>query len=143
MKASPVGESSREAIICAAIAAASSCLAVYAPTRGGDLAAHLWRTNLVQHGFVVWDNLWFAGQYPLASYSLLYYLFAAVVGNAVLGVVGVVVAAVIFSSVLRGEWQAAGRWPARAFAVLLAGQAFTAAYPYDLGLATMLHWLPL
>jgi hypothetical protein len=114
---------------------------VYAPTRGGDLAAHLWRTNLVQHGFVVWDNLWFAGQYPLASYSLLYYLCAAVVGNAVLGVVGVVVAAVIFSSVLRGEWQAAGRWPARAFAVLLAGQAFTAAYPYDLGLATMLATL--
>src|SRR5262249_6749637 len=35
----------------------------------------------------------------------------------------------------------AGRWPARAFAVLLAGQALTAAYPYDLGLATPLGTL--
>lgn len=136
-----LGESTRESIVCATIAALASSLAVYGPARGGDLAAHLWRTNLVQHGFVVWDNLWFAGQYPLASYSLLYYLLAAVVGNRVLGVAGVVIAAAIFSSVLRNEWQAAGRWPARAFAVLLAGQAFTAAFPYDLGLATMLATL--
>ncbi|HET8527705.1 MAG TPA: hypothetical protein VFL60_02250 [Gaiellaceae bacterium] len=136
-----VRDSPSESILCAALAAAASSLAVYGPARGGDLAAHLWRTSLVQHGFVVWDNLWFAGQYPLASYSLLYYPVAAVTGNRVLGIVGVVAAAGIFSSVLRNEWRSAGRWPGRAFAVLLAGQAFTAAFPYDLGLATMLATL--
>lgn len=111
------------------------------PASGGDLPAHLWRTDLVRHGFVIWDNLWFAGQYPLSSYSLFYYLFAAVVGNAVLGILGVVAAAAIFSSLLQKEWEGAGRWPGRTFAVLIAGQAFTAAYPYDLGLATMLATL--
>ncbi len=30
---------------------------------------------------LLWDNLWYAGQYPLGSYSLLYYFPAAIVGN--------------------------------------------------------------
>jgi hypothetical protein len=131
----------REPLLCAVLAAAAASLAVFGPTAGGDLAAHLWRTSLVQHGIVIWDNLWFGGEYPLASYSLLYYVLAAVVGNAVLGVLGVVIAAAIFSSILEREWAREGRWAARAFAVLLAGQAFTAAYPYDLGLAAMLGTL--
>jgi hypothetical protein len=90
---------------------------------------------------LVWDNLWFAGQYPLASYSLLYYLLAAVVGNAALGIAGVVAAAALFASIAQREWKTVGRWPARAFAVLLTGQAFTAAYPYDMGVAAMLATL--
>jgi hypothetical protein len=56
----------------------------------------------------------------------------------VLGIAGVALAAAIFASIALREWKAVGRWPARAFAVLLAGQAFTAAYPYDMGLATLL-----
>jgi len=130
-----------ETVLCGMLALVSSSLAVLVVPQGGDLAAHLYRTNLVQHGVLIWDNLWFAGQYPLASYSLLYYLLAAVVGNAVLGIGGVVAASVLFASLLRREWHAVSRWPARMFAILLAGQAFTAAYPYDLGLATMLGTL--
>ena len=128
----------REVVACGLVAAVAASIAVLVLPRGGDLAAHLYRTGLVRHGILVWDNLWFAGQYPLASYSLLYYPLAAVVGNAVLGVAGAGAAAAIFASVATREWRSAGRWPARAFAVLLAGQAFTAAYPYDLGLATLL-----
>ncbi|HLY84896.1 MAG TPA: hypothetical protein VKO84_00050 [Gaiellaceae bacterium] len=105
---------------------------------GGDLAAQLYRTELVQHGNLIWDNLWFAGQYPLASYSLLYSPIAAVVGNATLGVAGVVIAAGAFASVAYREWARVGRWPARLFAVLLTGQVFTGAYPYDIGLASLL-----
>jgi hypothetical protein len=116
----------------------ASALVVYLLPRGGDLAAHLYRTDLVRHGILVWDNLWFAGQYPLSSYSLLYYPLAAALGNEPLGVAGVVAAAAIFASIARHEWQRIGRWPARAFALLIAGQAFTAAYPYDLGLAALL-----
>lgn len=132
---------SGEVLLCVLLAASTASLAVFAAPRGGDLAAHLYRTSLVRHGVVIWDNLWFAGQYPLASYSLLYYLLAAVVGNTALGVSGVVVAGGIFASLMQREWRRVGRWPARAFAVLLAGQAFTAAYPYDLGLASMLATL--
>jgi hypothetical protein len=130
-----------EVIACGLVAALATSVAVLALPRGGDLAAHLYRTGLVQHGILVWDNLWFAGQYPLASYSVLYYPLAAVVGNVLLGIGGAVAAATIFASVATREWRSAGRWPARAFAVLLTGQAFTAAYPYDLGLATLLGTL--
>lgn len=136
--AAPPGDELQEVTLCAFVAAAASALLVYALPRGGDLAAHLYRTDLVRHGILVWDNLWFAGQYPLSSYSLLYYPLAAAVGNRPLGVAGVVLAAAIFASIARREWQRVGRWPARVFALLLAGQAFTAAYPYDLGLAALL-----
>src|SRR5689334_10856908 len=131
----------REVALCAALSAGLSAVLVLGLPRGGDLAAHLYRTSLVQHGVLIWDNLWFAGQYPLASYSLLYYLLAAVIGNAVLGIGGVVAASLLFGSVFIREWHAVRRWPARMFAILLAGQAFTAAYPYDLGLAMMLGTL--
>jgi len=128
----------REVALCGALSAGLSAFVVLGLPRGGDLAAHLYRTSLVQHGIFVWDNLWFAGQYPLSSYSLLYYPLANLVGNAALGIGGVVVAAAVFASIALREWHTLGRWPARMFAVLLAGQAFTAAYPYDLGLATLL-----
>jgi hypothetical protein len=131
----------QEVVLCSLVATVASCLVVLVVPSGGDLAAHLYRTSLVREGVYVWDNLWFAGQYPLSSYSLLYYPLAAILGNAALGVAGVVLAAAIFASVAQREWRAFGRWPARAFAVLLAGQAFTAAYPYDLGLAMLLATL--
>lgn len=127
-----------EVVACALVASALASVAVVVVPAGGDLAAHLYRTSLVQHGIWIWDNLWFAGQYPLSSYSLLYYPCAAIVGNAALGVVGVVAAAGTFASIAQREWSGAGRWPARVFAVLVAGQAFTAAYPYDMGMATLL-----
>ena len=127
-----------EVLVCALVASAFASFAVAVVPTGGDLAAHLYRTSLVQHGILVWDNLWFAGQYPLSSYSLLYYPLAAVVGNAALGVIGAVAAAAIFASIAQREWLAAGRWPGRVFAVLVAGQAFTAAYPYDMGMAALL-----
>ncbi|HEY3962435.1 MAG TPA: hypothetical protein VGL84_07890 [Gaiellaceae bacterium] len=129
---------SLEVVICALLASALASVAVVVVPAGGDLAAHLYRTALVQHGVLIWDNLWFAGQYPLSSYSLLYYPLAAVVGNAALGVIGAVAAAAIFASIAEREWLAAGRWPARVFAILVAGQVFTAAYPYDMGMAALL-----
>ena len=55
------------------------------------MPAHLYRTLLVRENVYLWDNLWFAGHYPLVSYSLLYYPVAAVVGNVTL-VLGSVVA---------------------------------------------------
>jgi hypothetical protein len=130
--------SKRELLLAACLAGLVSLLLVVVVPRGGDLAAHLYRTFLVRHAVLVWDNLWFAGQYPLFSYSLLYYLAASVVGNTAVGVASVVLAAVLFASVTMREWGAASRWPARSFAVLATGQLFTGAYPFDAGAATML-----
>lgn len=138
MRANAAHEQLREVVLCGVTAAGMSVFMALALPRGGDLAAHLYRTSLVRHGILVWDNLWFAGQYPLASYSILYYPLAAAVGNVALGVGGVVAAAAVFASITFREWRSAGRWPARAFAVLVAGQVFTAAYPYDLGMAALL-----
>jgi hypothetical protein len=131
----------RETVFCALLAGAFAVLVVTVVPRGGDLAAHLYRTSLARHGVLVWDNLWFAGQYPLSSYSLLYYPLAALVGNSTLAVLAVAVAAGTFASIAVREWHSIGRWPARTFAVLLTGQVFTAAYPFDLGLSTLLATL--
>src|SRR5512134_3616620 len=70
----------------------------------GDLPAHLYRTALVEDGVLVWDTFWYAGHYPLFTYSLLYYFPAALVGNDVVALVSVVVAAALFASLTEREW---------------------------------------
>src|SRR5579884_3854878 len=127
-----------QAVLCAgatALVAASIHLLVPQP---GDAAAHLYRTFLVRHGIVVWDNLWFAGQYPLASYSLLYYLPAAVVGNLPLVFAASVAATLLFASIASQEWGSAARWPIRSFGILAAAPLFTGLYAYSLGFTMML-----
>jgi hypothetical protein len=127
----------------AALALLASALVVAFAPPGGDAAAHLYRTMLVREGIHLWDNLWFAGHYPLASYSALYYLPSAVVGNIPLVVVAVVASAALFASLAAHEWGEAARWPARAFGVLAAGPLFTGTYSYALGLAAALGALRL
>ncbi|MGD0167742.1 MAG: hypothetical protein ABSC51_10740 [Gaiellaceae bacterium] len=128
----------RVLLICTGIAALVALLLLGVVPVGGDAAAHLYRTLLVRHGVLVWDNLWFAGQYPLVSYSLFYYLFAAVLGNSLLGAVGVVLSAVLFASIVLREWGSIARWPSYAFAVLAGGQFYTGDYPYTLAFTTLL-----
>lgn len=137
----PSGRQLREVLVCGALAAAAAWIVLLLVPAGGDLAAHVYRTALVRHGILVWDNFWFAGDYPLSSYSLLYYPLAALLGNQALAIAAVVLAAMLFASVVEHEWPSVGRWPGYAFAVLLAGQVFTAAYPFDAGLAMLLATL--
>jgi hypothetical protein len=134
----------RAEILRAAVLAFASALAVVllAPP-GGDSAAHLYRTMLVRDGVAVWDNLWYGGQYPFASYSLLYYLPAAVVGNVPLVILAVVASAALFAAVVTHEWGEDARWPARAFGLLAAGPLFTGTYSYAAGLAAALACLRL
>jgi hypothetical protein len=101
----------------------------------GDLPAHLYRTGLVEDGVLVWDTFWYAGHYPLLTYSPLYYFAAALVGNDLVALVSVVAAAVLFALLVEREWGAAARWPARAFAVVACAPLFTGTYPYAAGLA--------
>ena len=104
---------------------------------------HLYRTFLVRDGALVWDNFWYAGTYPLASYSLLYYLPAALFGNLPLVFVAAVASTVLFSSIALREWGSAALWPSRAFGVLAAAPLFTGLYAYSLGFAAMLATLKL
>lgn len=115
-------------------------LALFGPS-SGDLPAHLYRTFLVEEGILVWDGHWYGGHYPLFSYSLLYYLPAALLGNELLAVAAVIAAAGLFGAVAEREWGVAARWPVLAFAVFAAGPLFTGTYPYAAGLAAALAGL--
>jgi hypothetical protein len=118
-------------------AAAASLVLAVGPSPA-DAAAHLYRTFLVRHGVLVWDNLWFGGHYPLASYSLLYYFPAAVVGNLPLVFTAVVVSTILFAGVAYHEWGQVAVWPTRVFAVFAAAPLFTGSYSYALGFAALL-----
>ncbi len=127
-----------EPVVAAAIAATAALLLVLLGPAGGDVPAHLYRTLLVREHVYLWDNLWFAGHYPLVSYSLLYYPVAALVGNATLVVGSIVAAAVLFERICAREWGEAAVWPARAFALLAAGPLYTGTYSYAAGVAALL-----
>ena len=132
------GVARRDLLVATALAGAAVGSLLLFGTSQGDAPAHLYRTFLVQHGAVLWDNLWYAGQYPLTSYSLLYYFPAATVGNVTLVVGAVLASALLFAAIAHQEWGAAARWPTRWFSVLAAAPVFTGLYTYTLGLATLL-----
>jgi hypothetical protein len=111
----------------------AAALAGFGPP-AGDAPAHLYRTELVRDGILVWDNLWYGGHYPLASYSVLYYLAAAVAGNVAVVVAASIAAAALFASVATREWGEAARWPSLAFAVLVCGPLLTGTYSYAVGI---------
>jgi hypothetical protein len=127
-----------EPVVTAALAACAAAIVVMVGPVGGDVPAHLYRTLLVHDNVYLWDNLWFAGQYPLVSYSLLYYPVADAVGNLGLVVASVVGAAVLFQRICTREWGDAAIWPSRAFAILAAGPIFTGTYSYAAGFAMLL-----
>ncbi len=128
----------RELLLGAAVTASVAAAVLALGPAPGDAPAHLYRTLLVQHGALVWDNLWYAGNFPLASYSLLYYLPAALVGNVPLVLAAAISSTLLFASITVRQWGAAARWPSRVFGVLAAAPMFTGLYSYELGFATML-----
>jgi hypothetical protein len=116
-------------LVCVVAAVAAILLATLGPPPD-DASAHLYRTFLVHHGVFVWDDYWYGGSYPLASYSLLYYPVAALVGNLPLVVAATVAQAGFFRSLSRREWGEAAVWPARVFAVVAAVPLFIGTYPW-------------
>jgi hypothetical protein len=134
----------RAEVVLAGLLAAASALAIVAlAPPGGDGPAHLYRTLLVRDGVWLWDELWFAGHYPLASYSLLYYVPVALVGNLPVVVAAVVASAALFAALAQDEWGDVARWPTRAFGVAAAWPLYTGTYSYALGLAFALACLRL
>src|SRR5262245_42515006 len=133
------GPTVRRAAGCAAIAAAVGGALVFLGPPGTDLAAHVYQRDLfLEHGFALWNNFWYAGRYSFVGYSLLYYPLAAALGIRLLGVLSVAAAVGAFAIVAEREWGQAARWPARAFAIVVAASVVTAAFPYLLGFAVAL-----
>ncbi len=128
----------RERFVCAGLTAVVGALLLTFGPAPGDAAVHLYRTLLVQRGDLLWDNFWYAGQYPLASYSLLYYLPAAVAGNAPLVFGAAVISTLLFASIAKQEWGDVSLWPARIFGVCAAAPLFTGLYSYSFGFMLML-----
>ncbi len=119
----------------AGAALGAAALAWFAPP-GADLAAHVYQRALfLEHGFALWNNLWYAGRYSYVTYSLIYYPLAALVGIKLLAVASAAVAAGAFAVLVDREWPAAGSWPARTFTVVSAAAVVTGAFPYALGVA--------
>ena len=101
-KASPLA---REAMLSAALAAASASLLVWLGPPGADLAEHAYqRTLFLEHGFALWNNFWYAGRYSFVTYSVLYYPVAALLGIRLLAVATVATAALAFAVVIGRQW---------------------------------------
>jgi hypothetical protein len=123
----------------AAAAGLLAALLVWLGPPGTDLAAHVYqRTLFIEHGFVLWNNFWYAGRYSFVNYSVLYYPLAAAIGIKLLAVLTVAVAVIAFAAVVRHEWESQSRWTIRTFALVWALLVVSAAYPFMLGMTLAL-----
>jgi hypothetical protein len=126
----------REETLAAALAAGLAAALLWAAPPGVDWAAHSYqRTFLLEHGFAIWNNFWYAGRYSFVTYSVLYYPLAALVGIRVLATLSVATGALAFSAVVLRQWGPSSRLASRTFAVLSAGIVVSAAFPFALGFA--------
>src|SRR6266540_2631234 len=117
----------REAMLAAAAAASLAAVLLWFGPPGNDLAAHLYQRALfLEHGFVLWNNFWYAGRYSFIGYSVLYYPLSAVLGIKVLALASIAAAALAFAVVVGREWGPAARWSGRTFAVVWAGTVLSA-----------------
>ena len=123
----------REALISAGLAGALAAVLLWTAPPGIDWAAHAYqRTFLIQHGFAIWNNFWYAGRYSFVTYSVLYYPLAALLGIRVLALASIMTAAFAFSAVAFRQWGPASKLPSRSFAVMWVGIVGAAAFPFAL-----------
>ena len=128
-----------EVLLCTGLALGVGAVLAWLGPPGTDFAAHVYQRILfLRHGFTLWDNFWYAGDYSFADYSLLYYPLAASLGIRVLAVASVSIAALAFAAIAAREWGSVARWSSRSFAIVWAGFLLTAAFPFALGVALAL-----
>lgn len=116
-------------------------LMVFGPP-GGDEAAHLYLTQTWHdHGWQLWDNLWYSGRYAQVNYSLLFYPLAALVGLTAAVVIAVTIAAGAFAALVRAVWPAHAVGSAATFALVVPLGVIAGTYPFLLGLGLALTTL--
>jgi hypothetical protein len=129
----------REALLAFVLASATSALLLWAGPPGIDLAGHAYqRVLFLRDGFSLWNNFWYAGRYSFVTYSILYYPLAGLLGIKLLALASIATAALAFAIVLGREWGSTARASSRSFAVVWAGTALSAAFPFALGAALAL-----
>ena len=129
----------REALLALLLASATSALLLWAGPPGIDLAGHAYqRVLFLRDGFSLWNNFWYAGRYSFVTYSILYYPLAGLLGIKLLALASIATAALAFAIVLGREWGSIARASSRSFAVVWAGTALSAAFPFALGAALAL-----
>jgi hypothetical protein len=126
----------REAAISTALAASLAAFLLWATPPGIDWAAHAYqRTFLIEHGFALWNNFWYAGRYSFVTYSLIYYPLAALLGIRILALASIASAALAFTLVVLRQWGPAAKLSSRSFAVLWVGIVGAAAFPFALAIS--------
>jgi hypothetical protein len=129
----------RETALSAVLATSLAALLLWATPPGIDWAAHAYqRTFLIEHGFLLWNNFWYAGRYSFITYSLIYYPLAALLGIRVLALASIGTAAAAFTLVVMREWGWRARFSSRTFAVLWVGIIGSAAFPFALAMSLAL-----
>jgi hypothetical protein len=123
-----------DAAAAALVAGALAAILLWVGPPGTDLAAHLYqRLFFVRHGFVLWNNFWYAGRYSFVTYSVLYYPLAALLGIKALALCSVMAAGFAFPAVVLRQWGSAGRLSAWTFALFWPGVVLSGAFPFALG----------
>jgi hypothetical protein len=129
----------REALLAVTLASIVSALLLWVGPPGIDLAGHAYqRVLFLRDGFTLWNNFWYAGRYSFVTYSILYYPLAGLIGIKLLALASIATAALAFAIVLGREWGSTARASSRSFAVVWAGTALSAAFPFALGAALAL-----
>jgi hypothetical protein len=126
----------RETALSIALATSLAAVLLWATPPGVDWAAHAYqRTFLIEHGFAIWNNFWYAGRYSFVTYSLIYYPLAALFGIRVLALASIATGAAAFSLVVLRQWGMRARLSSRSFAVLWVGIVGSAAFPFALAVS--------
>jgi hypothetical protein len=100
-----------------------------------DLAAQTFRADLFsQHGFLIFDNLWYSGHY-LPGYSVIYPPLGALLGPRLVGALAAVAAAGLFASVARRAYGDRARLAIWWFGAATATNLLTGRITFALGLA--------
>jgi hypothetical protein len=115
----------------------SAVYLIIAP-KTGDLAAHVFRSELFgREGFTVWNGDWYGGHHTPA-YSMLFPPFAWLVGPVVAGAISAVACAALFEPLVRNHFGRGARWGALWFGVATGTMLFNGRLPFALGAAIAL-----
>src|SRR4051794_26997891 len=101
-----------------------------------DIAAHLYRADLVQRaGLVVWDNNWYAG-HSLPGYSLLFPWLGALIGVRIAGALSALAATAVFAKLAADEFEPGAASVASAwFAVAMTAAVVSGRLAFAFGIA--------
>jgi hypothetical protein len=109
--------------------------------RGTDVAASTYRVAEFRlHGWLIWDNGWYGGHYPL-SYSVLFPPFAARFGLYGTAILSVAVAAWAFGRLMEAQFGSESKWAVMLFAFGLAVPVAIGQLPFLAGAAVGLSAL--